>query len=191
MSEHPQRTARELYLASLSGDDELAARRTAERAGIPDDDPIWLLLLEVRRATYETNRCTAALKQVVSDAAKRIEQSGSNTSALNDAAVVQFANAAGTKVAQDDRVVHAVAGAVRTIEADAVRTIHSLESSIRDFVRQRIATPTASLLFAFLLGIASACLTIWGTYHVAVGYGEDIGYRGGFHDARIYDRSHP
>lgn len=190
MSEQRQQTARELYLASLLPNDELAARRVAEKTGIPDNDPTWLLMFEVRRAAYETSRCTVALRQAASDAAKRIEQSGTSALVLNDVAVAHLANAAGAKVAEDDRVINALSTAVHGIETDARRAIHALESSTRDFVRQRIVTPAASLLFALLLGIAAAYLAILGVYHLAFRYGEELGYTAGFHYARIYDRSH-
>ncbi len=191
MSASVPTTARELYLASLSPDEELAARRAAERAGIPDNDPTWLLLLEVRRATRETNRCTEALKQVVSDAVTRIGRTVTDSSTLSDAVSIQFANAAGARLAENDRLVNAVAAAVRGVEANATRAMHVLETSIRDFMRRRVVAPAASVLFAFSLGAVSAYLSIWGTYHVAIGYGQDLGYRAGFHDARVYDRSHP
>jgi hypothetical protein len=145
MSDRQRQTARDLYLSSLSPDDELAARRAAERTGIPDDDPTWLLLLEVQRAAYETNRGTAALKQVVSDAATRIEQSSTGTLALNDAAISQFANAAGLKLAEDDRVIGTLSAAIQNVETSATRSLHALETSIRDFMRRRVVAPAAGI----------------------------------------------
>lgn len=186
-------TARELYLASLAPEDELAARRAAEKAGIPENDPTWLLLSEVRRASQETNRCTAELKLTASEAAARIERAGASdgiSQATDDALARRIVIATATQVANNEHVGSAIASAVSRVEADATRAMRTLEMSIRDFMRRRAAAPVASIIFAFALGIASGCLSIWGTYHVAVGYGQDQGYRAGFNDARIYDRSH-
>jgi hypothetical protein len=185
-------TAREVYLASLAPEDELTARRAAEKAGIPEDDPTWLLLSEVRRAAQETNRCTADLTLAVAEAVSRIELASEDRHPLvSDDALSRIANTAGTKLADNDRVAEAVAGGVRRVEHDAIRAMRTLETSIRDFMRRRAAAPAASMIFAFSLGVVSSGLSIWGTYHVAIGYGQDFGYRAGFHDARIYDRSHP
>lgn len=192
MSQKISPTARELYLASLAPEEELAARRVAERSGIPDNDPTWLLLSEVRRSCAEANRCMTALKQASSDAASRIERAGGNARLpmSDDALATRIAAVAGTKLAENEGAADAIASGVRRVEAAAVRAMRTLEVSIRDFMRRRAGAPAASLIFALALGVASACLSIWGTYHVAVSYGEDLGYRAGFHDARVYDRSH-
>lgn len=193
MNKSAPATARELYFASLAPEDELAARRAAEKTGIPENDPTWLLLSEVRRASQEANRCTADLKLAVSDAVSRIERAGANAHppASDDALASRIANTAGSELAQSDRVAEAVASGIRRVEHDAIRAMRTLETSIRDFMRRRAAAPAASMIFAFSLGVVSGCLSIWGTYHVAIGYGQDLGYRVGFHDARLYDRSHP
>ena len=193
MNNRAPETARELYLASLAPEDELAARRAAEKTGIPENDPTWLLLSEVRRASQEANRCTTELKQAASDAALRIERITPNLQrvASDDALVSRIAGDVGAKLADNDRVAEAIASGVRRVEHEATRAMRVLETSIRDFMRRRAATPAASMIFAFALGVISSCLSIWGTYHVAIGYGQDLGYRSGFHDARLYDRSHP
>lgn len=185
-------TARDAYLASMTSSDELATRRAAERSGIPDDDPMWLLLAEVRRACVEVNQCTRAAQQAASDAAARIESATAPQSrvSLDDGYVARIAATAGAKIAADERVVAAVASAVRGVEGDATRALRTVETSLRDLMRRRAATPFASLVFAFALGVASACAAVWGGYHTGIGYGQDLGYRTGFHDARIYDRSH-
>ncbi len=191
MSANVPASAREVYLASLRPEEELAARRAAEKAGIPDTDPFWLLLIEVQRACREASRCTTELTRVVADAVARIEGAGSSGPACDDAFVSQIAPAVATALAQDDRVIEAVTTAVGAVEEDGLRAMRTLESAIRDFVRRRAAAPAASLVFAFSLGVASSGLGLWGTYHVALAYGQDLGYRAGFNDARTYDRSHP
>ena len=188
-------TARGAYLASLSSDDELTARRTAEKSGIPDDDPTWLLLGEVRRASLEVSSCTDAIRTAASDAASRIEQTAQSTDQRllggNETLIAAIAGAVAAKVVEHDRVVDAIVTAARRVEQDAVRAVRALEVAIREAMRRRAAAPAASLAFAFALGIASACLSLWVTYHAALGYGESLGYRAGFHDARVYDaRSH-
>jgi hypothetical protein len=193
MTKVARQTPREAYLASLSSTDELAARRAAEKSGVPDDDPMWLLLAEVRRACSEVNQCTLALQQVAFDAAQRIEQSAScndRTAAFEDAHIAQLASAAGAGIAKDPRVASAVASAVGQVEADATRALRIAEISIRDLTRRRSATPLASLIFALALGVTSCWAAIWSGYHTGVAYGRDLGYRAGFHDARLYDRSH-
>jgi hypothetical protein len=185
--------ARERYLSSLSPEDELVARRSAEETGIPENDPTWLLLSEVRRACQEANRCTAELKLTASEAAARIVRASASdtvSKTKDDALAERTAIAIGAQVAKNERVTEAVANAIREIERDAVRAMRGLETAIRDFMRRRAAAPAASMIFAFSLGVVSGCLSIWGTYHVAISYGQDLGYRAGFHDARLYDRSH-
>ena len=194
MSKSIPPTARDLYLASLSPEEELAARRVAEKSGIPDNDPTWLLLSEVRSACREATRCTNELKGAVADAASRIECAGTHDArtALDDEALTAgIASTAGAKLAENEQIVGAIASGIRRVENDASRAMRTLEGSIRDFMRRRVSAPAASLVFAFALGIASACLSIWGTYHIAVGYGEGLGYRAGFNDGRVYERNHP
>jgi hypothetical protein len=187
-------TARERYLASLSPEEELVARRAAEETGIPENDPTWLLLSEVRRACQETARCTAELKITASEAAARIVRASASdvvSKAKDDALADRAAVAIATQVAKNEHVNKAIAESVRGVEQDAIRAMRALETSIRDFMRRRAAAPAASMIFAFSLGVVSSCISIWGTYHIAISYGQDLGYRAGFHDARLYDRSHP
>lgn len=185
-------TPRERYFASLAPEEELTARRSAERTGIPDDDPTWLLLSEVRRASWEANRCTGELKQTASDAAARIERASCTPSLVDtDAVMARVASAAGAHLAADDRIRDAIAGALEHLEAGAMRAIQALETATRDFARSRAAAPMASLVFAFALGAATCCITIWETYHVAYDYGDRVGYRDGFHNAHVYDQGRP
>jgi hypothetical protein len=186
-------SARNLYLASLSPEDELVARRLAEISGIPENDPTWLLLSEVRRACQEAARCTMALTQATSEAASRIALAGtrSTTSIENDEALaLRIATAAGDRLSQNAQVADVIATAVRHIEGDAIRAMRTVETGIRDFMRRRAAAPAASLIFAFALGLASCSVAIWQTYHVGLAYGQELGYRAGFNDGRIYDRNH-
>ncbi len=152
-------TPREAYLASLPSTDELATRRAADKSGIPDDDPMWLLLAEVRRACSAANQCTLALQQAVSDAAQRIERVASRDArspAFDNAYITHIAGATGASIAKDAQVTNAVASAIRQIEADATRALRTTETSIRELMRRRSATPIASLTFAFALGVTSA-----------------------------------
>jgi len=186
-------TPREVYLASLSSTNELAARRAAEKSGVPDDDPLWLLLTEVRRACSDVQQCTLALQQAAASAAQRIEQATSRDSrspVLADAHIAQLAGAAGASIAKDPQLASAVASAVRQVEADATRALRSAETSIRELTRRRSATPLASLSFAFALGVTSCCAAVWGSYHNGIVYGQYLGYNAGFHAARVFDRSH-
>lgn len=192
MTKAARPTPRDAYLAALSSNDELAARRVAEKAGVPDDDPMWLLLLEVERACSVVNECTLAVKAIASDAARRIEQAASRVGAptFGDADVTHIAAAAGKAIASDAQVANAVASAIREVEADAVRALRTTEMTIRELMRRRSATPLASLIFAFALGLTSCCAAVWGSYHTGVVHGQELGYRAAFNDARLYDRTH-
>lgn len=193
MTTAARQTARDVYLASLSPTDELAARRAAEKSGLPDDDPMWLLLTEVRRARNEVEQCTLRLQQVAANAAQRIEQAASRNNrapAFGEGHIAQLASTAGASIAKDPQVASAVASAVHQLETEATRALRTTETSIRELTRRRSATPLASLIFAFALGVTSCCAAIWSGYHTGVAYGQDLGYRAGFHDARLYDRSH-
>jgi hypothetical protein len=188
-----QQTAREQYLASLSSAEELSTRRAAEISGVPSDDPMWLLMLEVRRACNDMNESISLLRQAASDAAQRIERAASSDGkppALEDSHITHIASTAGASVAKNPQVTLAVASAIRQIESDASRALRCAETSIRELTRRRSATPFASLMFAFALGVTSCCAAVWGGYHIGFAYGQDLGYRAGFHYARIYDRSH-
>ena len=193
MSSSTPPTARNLYLASLSAEDELITRRLAETSGIPENDPTWLLLSEVRRSCREATRCTTALSQAASDAASRIALVGTrnvNSPESDDRLAMRIATAVGDRLSQNEHVANAIATAVRRVEDDAIRAMRSIETGLRDFMRRRAAAPAASLAFAFALGLASCCAAIWQTYHIGLSYGQDLGYRAGFNDARIYDRNH-
>jgi hypothetical protein len=186
-------SARNLYLASLSPEDELVTRRLAETSGIPENDPTWLLLSEVRRSCREATRCTAALSQAASDAASRIALVGTrnvNSPESDGRLAMRIATVTGERLSQNDQVASAIAKAIRHVEDDAARAIRSLETGLRDFMRRRGSAPAASLAFAFALGLASCCAAIWQTYHIGFSYGQNLGYRAGFNDAHIYDRNH-
>jgi len=189
---HSPSNARELYLNSLGSEDELSARRAAEKAGIPDDDPTWILLHEVRRACQEATRCTTTLRDAASEAATRIEVASSGKLADVDVErlALQIASDAGTQIASDDRIVGALTEGVRRVEYEAARHIRALEVAIRDFLRHRAAAPLASLAFAFALGAALCYASVWGAYHFGFNYGETIGYSVGWHAARVYDKEH-
>ena len=164
-------SARDLYLASLDPNTELSARRLAERSGLPDNDPIWLLLHEVHRS--------------ISDA------TGSAKAALaNEPFAARLSAAVGAAVTGDDRIIDALTGAIRSTQDASLRSIRSLESAIRDFTRKRAAAPFASIAFAFALAITASIAAIWSTYHIAVDYGQDLGYRAGFNAGVTYERSH-
>ena len=186
-------TARDLYLTSLSPEDELVARRIAEKSGLPGNDPTWLLLAEVQRACREATRCTDELTSAANEAVARIERvSQADGSKSNQIEVVGagVAQAIGSKLADDKGFQQTIAEGIRRVEVDALRVIRSLEIAVRDLISRRSAVPIASILFAFSLGLAAATFGICQAYRVALGYGENIGYSAGFARAQVYDRSH-
>jgi hypothetical protein len=186
-------TARDLYLATLSPEDELIARRVAEKSGIPGNDPTWLLLTEVQRACREATRCTDGLTSAAKEAVARIERAGQiDIGEPNkiEGLGVGIAHAVGSRLADNEQLLKAISDGVRHVEIDAIRVIRSLETATRDLIARRSSVPIASILFAFCLGLAAATFGIWQAYRVALGYGQDIGYSAGFARAQADDRSH-
>lgn len=165
------RSARDLYLESLDSSSELSARRLAERSGIPDNDPIWLLLHELHRS----------LAEVVGSA---------NAALANDAFATRLSTAVAASIAHDDSVLDQVAAAIRTTQDGSLRALRTLESAVGEFARRQAVAPLSSIAFAVALAIAATAAAIWGTFHVATTYGQDIGYHSGFYDGIRYARSH-
>ena len=163
------RHARELYLASLDSNVELSARRLAEQSGIPDNDPMWLLLHEMQRAMREA-------------------AGGVNAVLANDAFADRVSSAIGINVANDERVVAALTAAIKNTREAAMHAIRSLEVALHDVARRRAAAPFASLMFAFTLGLTACCAVIWSAYHAGTDYGYDLGYRAGYNDGFINER---
>lgn len=164
-------SARDIYLASLDPTSELSARRLAERSGIPDNDPMWLLLHEVHRSLHEsTTSANAALSS---------EPFAARLSAAVSAAVTD-----------DQRIADALTTAIRATQDASLHAIRSLESAIRDFARKRAVAPFTSIAFAFALAMTVSVAAIWSAYHIGVGYGQDLGYRSGFNNGISYERSH-
>jgi hypothetical protein len=164
-------SARDVYLTSLDSASELAARRLAEKSGIPDSDPMWLLLREVQRSFRETAINT-------------------NEALASEPFAQRLSSTVGASIANDERVLDALTGAIRATQDASLRAIRSLELAIRDFTRRRAAAPFASIAFAVALAMTVTCAAIWTTYYVAIGYGRDLGYRAGFNDGMTYGRSH-
>lgn len=163
------RHARDLYLASLDSNVELSARRLAEQSGIPDNDPMWLLLHEMQRAMREA-------------------ASGANAVLANDAFADRVSSEIGIKVSNDERVLAALTAAIKNTREAALHAIRSLEVALHDVARRRAAAPFASLMFAFALGLTACCAAIWSAYHVGTGYGYDLGYRAGYNYGIINER---
>jgi len=164
-------SARDAYLASLDPATELSARRLAEKSGIPDNDPMWLLLHELQRS----------LREVTSSA---------NAALSNEPFAQRLSVAISASVTSDERITDALTAAIRMTQDASVRAIRSLEDAVRDFARRRAAAPFASIAFAFALAITVSFAAIWSTYHIAVSHGQDLGYRAGFNDGITYERSH-
>ena len=164
-------SARDAYLASLDPATELSARRLAEKSGVPDNDPIWLLLHEVHRSLRETT-------------------TSANAALANEPFAQRLSATVGASLVGDERIVDALTTSIRTMQDASLRAIRSLETAIRDFARRRAVAPFASIAFAFALAITVSVAGIWSTYHVAVSYGQDLGYRAGFNDGVIYERGH-
>ncbi len=164
-------SARDIYLASLDPANELTARRLAERSGIPDNDPLWLLLHDIHRSLHELT-------------------SSANGALNNEPFAARLAAAVSVAVADDQRIVDALTAAIQTTQDASLRAIRSLDSALKDFARKRAAAPLASVAFAFALAVITSLIAIWSTYHVAVDYGQDLGYKSGFHDGILYERSH-
>lgn len=164
-------SARDIYLASLDPANELTARRLAERSGIPDNDPLWLLLHDIHRSLHELT-------------------SSANGALTNEPFAARLSAAVSVAMTDDQRIVHALTTAIQTTQNASLRAIRSLESALKDFARKRAAAPFASIAFAFALAITVSFVAIWSTYHDGVGYGQDLGYRSGFHDGILYERSH-
>jgi hypothetical protein len=164
-------SARDIYLASLDPANELTARRLAESSGIPDNDPLWLLLHDVHHALHEMT-------------------SSANGALTNEPFAARLSAAVGAAITDDQRITGALTAAIRTTQDASLRAIRSLESALKDFARKRAVAPFASLAFAFALALTISMVAIWSTYHIGVGYGQDLGYRSGFHDGILYERSH-
>ena len=164
-------SARELYLASLDPNVELSTRRMAERSGLPDNDPMWLLLHEVHRSISEASSSAKAALE-------------------NEPFAARLSAAIGTAMIEDARIIDALTVAIRSTQEASLRSIRFLESTLRDFARKRAAVPFASIAFASALAIIASIAAIWNTYHVAVDYGKYLGYRAGFTAGMSYERSH-
>jgi len=160
-------TARDIYLASLDPKAELSARRLAERSRIPDDDPMWLLLHEMQQSARELTR-------------------GANAALTNESFAERLSSAVAVSVANDQRVIAAVADGVTNVHGASVRAIRSLESELRDVARKRAFAPISSLVFAFVLALVIGFAAIWASYSVGAGYGYDAGHRDGI----VYERNH-
>ncbi len=164
-------TARDIYLASLDPKAELNARRLAERSRIPDDDPMWLLLHEMQQSTRELTR-------------------GANAALTNDAFAERLSSTVASTITNDKRITTAVADGITGIHDISVRAIRSLESEIRDATRKRAIAPISSLVFALALALIAGFAAMWASYNVGSGYGFDAGYRAGYHDRVLYERTH-
>lgn len=163
-------TARDIYLASLDSKAELSARRLAERSRIPDDDPMWLLLHEMQQSMREITR-------------------GANAALANELFAQRLTTAVANSVANDDRVVGAIAAGISAIQDSSIRAIRSLESEVRNVARKRAIAPISSLVFALALSIVVGFACIWASYNAGTGYGYDLGYRSGYHDATLSERN--
>lgn len=164
-------SARDIYLTSLNPTSELSARRLAERSGIPDNDPMWLLLHELHRSLHES-------------------ASSANAALASEPFAARLSAAVSVAVTEDERIADALTTAIRTAENASLHAIRSLESGIRDFARKRAVAPFASIAFAFALAITVSVVAIWSAYHIGAGYGQTIGYRSGFNDGVSYERNH-
>ena len=164
-------SARDLYLASLDAESELNARRLAEISHIPADDPLWLLI-------YETQR---SVREVIGSA---------NTVLTNESFAQRLSITVASSLSRDERVIASLTAAIERTHEAATHGIRSLEAALHDMVRRRAAAPFASLAFAFALGLTACCAVIWGAYHAGAEYGDNLGYRAGYHDGIIYDRTH-
>lgn len=164
-------TARDLYLASLDPNAELNARRLAECSRIPDDDPTWLLLHKVQRSARELTR-------------------SANAALANDAFAERLASAVASIVANDKRLISAIADGITGVHAVSVRSIRSLESEVRDVARKRAFAPISSLIFAAALALVVGFAAMWASYTAGSGYGHDLGFRSGYQDGILYERNH-
>jgi hypothetical protein len=161
----------------LSSVEELEARRVAEKAHIPDDDPMWLLLMEIRRSCSEAQSCSKTLNETMADVATRIEAAAS--SSVDEGAINRIFDTAAATILKDERLVTAFAAASKAFQNEATRVVRTFEIQIRDIVRRRASAPATSILFALALGSASAWLSIVATYHLAEAYGQRIGFQSG------------
>lgn len=164
-------SARDIYLASLNPTSELSARRLAERSGIPDNDPMWLLLHELHRSLHEST-------------------SSANAALASEPFAARLSAAVSVAVTEDERIANALTAAIRTAEDASLRAIRSLESGFRDFARKRAVAPFASIAFAFSLAVTVSVVALWSAYEIGAGYGQDTGYRSGFHAGVSYERNH-
>jgi hypothetical protein len=165
------RSAREIYLSSLNGDAELNARRIAERANIPDDDAIWLMLHELQQASREITR-------------------GANAALTNERFAQRLTEAVAASIVDDERINTAYTAGIAIVQDSSVQAIRALESEVRDVARKRAIAPISSLVFSIALALVAGFAAIWATYNVASGYGYDLGYHSGYHDGFIYERNH-
>jgi hypothetical protein len=159
-----------MYLASLEPNAELSARRLAERSRIPDDDPMWLMLHEMQQSVRELTR-------------------GANAALTNEPFALRLASAVASRVANDERIIDAVAAGVDAVRESSVRTIRLLESEIHELACKRAIAPLSSLAFAFALALVVGFAAIWASYNVGTRFGSDLGYREGFHDRLMHERS--
>ena len=163
-------TARDIYLASLDPHTELTARRLAERSRIPDDDPMWLMLHEMQQSAREVTR-------------------GANAALSNDAFAGRLASAVASSLTKDPGILGAVTDGVTVIHDASVRAIRTLESEVQSVARRRAFAPLSSLVFAFTLALVVGFSAIWASYNVGSGYGYDIGYSAGYHNAVLNERN--
>ena len=164
-------SARDIYMASLDSTHELSARRLAERSGIPDNDPMWLLLHELHRSLHEST-------------------TSANAALASEPFAARLSVAVGLAISEDVRFANALTVAIRTAEDASLRSIRSLALGIKDFLRKRAVAPFASIAFAFALAITVTVVAIWSAYHLGASYGADAGYRSGFKAGVSYERNH-
>lgn len=164
-------SARELYLSSLDSDSELSARRLAETSGVPDNDPLWLMLNELHRS----------VRQITND---------TNLALSNDRFVSHLSAAVASQLANNERITSELTSSIRSIQEVSLCAVRSVELTSRNSARRLASTPLTSVVFAFALAVALSFAATWSTYHVAAGYGQDIGYRVGFHDGQNFERRH-
>jgi len=163
------RSARDIYLSSLDSDAELNARRIAERANIPDDDAMWLMMHGLQQSSREITR-------------------GANAALTNEPFAQRLTAAVATSMVNDERIYAAYTSSIASIQDSSVRAIRSLESEVRDFARKRAFAPISSLIFSMAMAFVVGFTAIWATYNVASGYGYDLGYRSGYHYGIIHER---
>lgn len=190
MSNGTTASAKDRYLRALPASDELVARRIAEQSGIPSDDPTWLLLTEVQRATREASACTDSLRSATDAAVTRIERAATDGLAGGTTAhdfAAQIILAASPELAKNEQLQSTLFAAIRHIESDAVRALRAVETGVRDLLARRTFIPLASTMLALCVGVIATTFAVWQAYQVGTRAGEIAGYRAGY----AYAVSHP